>query len=145
MGLAFTVMLMILSSIFLHGPVKHTKLMKLMECIVDIKIWMTNKLLLLNSEKTEVLIIGPKNHKSNNLEHCLILDSCSVDSSSSVRNLGVLFDSNLSFDSNVSSISKTAFFNLKNISTDIYATDIALNVKCRNVNSCVYDLKVRLL
>ncbi len=63
-----------------------------------------------------MLIIGPKNHTSNNLEHCLTLDGCSVDSSSSVRNLGVLFDSNLSFDSHVSSICKTAFFHLKNIS-----------------------------
>ncbi len=39
---------------------------KRMECIVDIKNWMTNNFLLLNSEK-KVLIIGPKNHKSNNL------------------------------------------------------------------------------
>ncbi len=54
-----------------------------MECIVDIKNWMTNNFLLLNSEKTEVLIIGPKNHTSNNLEHCLTLDGCSLDSSSS--------------------------------------------------------------
>ncbi len=59
---------------------------------------MTNNFLLLNSEKTEVLIIRPKNHTSNNLEHCLTLDGCSLDSSSSVRNLGVLFDNNLSFD-----------------------------------------------
>ncbi len=63
-----------------------------------------------------MLIIGPKTPTSNNLEHCLTLDGCSVDSSSSVRNLGVLFDSNLSFDSHVSSICKTAFFHLKNIS-----------------------------
>ncbi len=77
---------------------------------------MTNNFLLLNSEKTEVLIIGPKNPTSNNLEHGLTLDGCSLDSSSSVRNLGVLFDSNLSFDSHVSSIYKTAFFHLKNIS-----------------------------
>ncbi len=67
---------------------------KLTECIVDIKNWMTNNYLLLNSEKIEVLIIGPKNHISNNLEHCLTLDDCSLDSSSSVSNLGVLFDSN---------------------------------------------------
>ncbi len=33
-----------------------------------------------------------------------------------VRNLGVLFDSNLSFDIHVSSICKTEFFHLKNIS-----------------------------
>ncbi len=108
-------MLMILSSIFLHGPVKHTKL-RIMECIVNIKNWMTSNFLLLNSEKTEVLIIGPKTPTSINLEHCLTLDRCSVDSSSSVRNLGVLFDSNLSFDSHVSSICETAFFHLKNIS-----------------------------
>ncbi len=89
--------------IFICGPMKHT------EYIVDIKKWMSN-FLLLNSEKTEVLIIGPKNHTGNNLEHCLTLDGCSLDSSSSVRNLGVIFDCNLSFDSHVSSICKTAFF-----------------------------------
>ncbi len=77
---------------------------KLKECTVDMKKWMTSNFLLLNSVKTEVLIIGPKNHTSNNLEHGLTLDGCSVDSSSSVRNLGVLFDSNLSFDSHVYSI-----------------------------------------
>ncbi len=81
-----------------------------MECVVDIKNWMTNNFLQLNSEKTEELIIGLKNHTINNLEHCLTLDGCSLDSSSSVRNLGVLFDSNLSFDSHVSSNCKTEFF-----------------------------------
>ncbi len=39
-----------------------------MECIVDIKNWMTSNFLLLNSEKTEVLIIGPKTPTSKNLE-----------------------------------------------------------------------------
>ncbi len=72
--------------------------------------------LLLNSEKAEVLIFRPKSPTSNNLEHCLTLYGCSVDSSSSVGNPGVLFDSNLSFDSHVSSICKTAFFYLKNVS-----------------------------
>ncbi len=96
-------------------PGETHQIEKLMECIVNKKNWMTN-FLLLNSEKTEGLIIGPKNHTSNNLEHCLTLDGCSLDSSSSVRNLGVLFDTNLSFDSHVSSICKTAFFHLKNIS-----------------------------
>ncbi len=96
-------------------PGETHQIEKLMECIVDIKNWMTSNFLLLNSEKTEVLIIGPKTPTCNNLEHCLTLDGCSVNSSSSVRNLGVLFDSNLSFDSHVSCICKTAFFHLKNI------------------------------
>ncbi len=97
-------------------PGETHQIEKLMECIVDIKNGMTNNFLPPNSEKTEVLIIGPKNHTINNLEHCLTLDGCSLNSSSSPRNLGVLFDSNLSFDSHVSSICKTAFFHLKNIS-----------------------------
>ncbi len=97
-------------------PGETHQIVKFMECIVDMKNWMTNNFLQLNSEKTEVLIIGPKNHTSNNLEHCLTLDGCSLDSSSSVRNLGVLFDSNHSFDRHVSSICKTAFLHLKNIS-----------------------------
>ncbi len=74
-------------------PGETHQIEKLMECIVDIKNWMTSNFLLLNSEKREVLIIGPKTPTSNNLEHCLTLDCCSVNSSSSVRNLGVLFNS----------------------------------------------------
>ncbi len=45
-----------------------------MECIVDVKKWMTCNLLLNFEKKTEVLIIGPKTPKINNLEHCLTLD-----------------------------------------------------------------------
>ncbi len=75
------------------------------ESFLTIKFW-----------KKDVLIIGPKNHTSNNLEHCLALDGCFLDSSSSVRNLGVLFDSNLSFHSHVSSICNTELCYLKNIS-----------------------------
>ncbi len=98
-------------------PGETHQIEKLTECIVDIKNWLMSNFLLLNSEKTEVLIIGPKNPTCNNLEHYLTLDGSSVNSSSSsVRNLGVLFDSNLSFESHVSSICKTAFFHLKNIS-----------------------------
>ncbi len=58
---------------------------------------------------------------STTLEQCLTFDGCSLNSSSSVRNVGVLFDSNLSFDSHVSSICKTALFHLKNVSMSIYS------------------------
>ncbi len=44
-------------------PCETHQIKKIMECLVDIKNWMTNNFLLLNSEKTDVLIIGPKTTK----------------------------------------------------------------------------------
>jgi len=58
MALVFTVILMILSSIFLDALPKPTNSKKFMECIADINNWMTSNLFLL--KKTEILIIGQK-------------------------------------------------------------------------------------
>ncbi len=70
--------------------------------------------LLLNSDKTEILLIGPKNSTQNLLDHNLQLDGCPT-TSSKVRNLGVILDSNLSFENHISHVTKTAFFHLRNI------------------------------
>ncbi len=79
-------------------PGETHQIEKLTECIVDIKNWMTSNFLLLNSEKTEVLIIGPKNPTCNNLEHYLTLDGCSANSlNSNVE----LFDSEQDFKARI--------------------------------------------
>ncbi len=75
---------------------------------------MTNNFLLLNSDKTEILIIGPNNSTQNLLDYNLQLDGCPV-TSSTVKNLGVILDSNLSFEKHISNVTKTAFFHLRNI------------------------------
>ncbi len=54
---------------------------------------MTSNFLLLNSDKTEILLIGPKNSTQNLLDYNLQLDGCNV-TSSTVKNLGVILDSN---------------------------------------------------
>ncbi len=71
--------------------------------------------LLLNSDKTEILLIGPKNSTQNLLDYNLQLDGCNV-TSSTVKNLGVILDSNLSFENHISNVTKSAFFHLRNIS-----------------------------
>ncbi len=76
---------------------------------------MTSNFLLLNSDKTEILLIGPKNSTQNILDYNLQLDGCNVPSST-VKNLGVILDSNLSFENHISNVTKTAFFHLRNIS-----------------------------
>ncbi len=61
----------------------HSKLSKLMESVKNIKDWMINNFLLLNSDKTEILRIGPKKQYTESLEsqfatrrmHCSFLYS----------------------------------------------------------------------
>ncbi len=59
-----------------------SKLSKLTECFKNVKVWMTNNFLLLNSDKTEILLIGPKK-QYNLLDYKLHL--CTV-TSSTVKN-----------------------------------------------------------
>ncbi len=96
-------------------PDETSKLSKLTECVKNIKDWMTSNFLLLNSDKTEILLVGPKNSTQNLLDYNLQLDGCTV-TSSTVKNLGVILDSNLSFENHISNVTKTAFFHLRNIS-----------------------------
>ncbi len=91
-------------------PDETSKLSKLTECVKNIKDWMTSNFLLLNSDKTEILIIGPKNSTQNIMDHYYTITS------STVKHLGVILDSNLSFENHISNVTKTAFFHLRNIS-----------------------------
>ena len=88
---------------------------KLTACLKDIKTWMTLNYLLLNSEKTEFIFIGPKRQRDSLSDGLGVLDDVSVVPSSRVRNLGVLFDQDLSFSAHVSQACKTAYFHLRNI------------------------------
>ncbi len=68
----------------------------------NVKDWMTNNFLLLNSDKTDILLIGQnKNSTQNLLDYNLQLDGCTV-TSSTVKNVGVILDSNLSVENHIS-------------------------------------------
>ena len=95
-------------------PDENAKLSKLTECVKDIKYWMTCNFLLLNSDKTEVLLISPKNCPQNLLQYNFNLEGCPVTLSSTVKDLGVILDRNLSFENHISYVTRTAFFHLRN-------------------------------
>ncbi len=75
---------------------------------------MNNHFLLLNSDKTVILLIGPKNSTRNLLDHILQLDGYTV-TSATVKTLGVILDSNLFFVNHISHLQKTASFHPRNI------------------------------
>ncbi|KAI5623477.1 hypothetical protein C0J50_17264, partial [Silurus asotus] len=87
----------------------------IIECVKEIRDWMTHNFLLLNSDKMEILLIGPKT-SIQKLQHLnLHLDRCSVTTGSTVKDLRVILDSNLSFNNHINQVTKTAFFHLRNI------------------------------
>jgi hypothetical protein len=96
-------------------PDEYAKLSKLTDCVKDIKDWMTRNFLLLNPDKTEVILIGSKNRLQNLSQHNFNIVGCPVTLSATVKDLGVILDCNLSFEKHISYVTKTAFFHLRNI------------------------------
>ena len=85
----------------------------LCHCLEQVKNWMNQNFLQLNQEKTEVIVFGNKEKRVTVSKQ---LESLSLETKDLVRNLGVLIDSDLTFNSHIRSITKTAFYQLKNIS-----------------------------
>ncbi|KAI3351522.1 hypothetical protein L3Q82_020364 [Scortum barcoo] len=77
-----------------------------MACLKDIKAWMTRNFLLLNSDKTEVILLGPKHLRNTFSPKIALLDgiNSAFTSSTTVRNLCVLIDQDMSFLTPISSI-----------------------------------------
>ncbi|KAI5085265.1 hypothetical protein C0J45_6403, partial [Silurus meridionalis] len=76
---------------------------------------MLNNFLLLNSDKTEVLLLGPHAARNKLSDYVASLDGVSVSACTAVKDLGVIIDPSLSFESHVNNITRIAFFHLRNI------------------------------
>ena len=74
---------------------------------------MCQNFLQLNKDKTEVMVFGVK------AEHITVsaeLQSAMFKTTDKARNLGVVMDSDLSFNSHIKTMTKSAYYHLKNIS-----------------------------
>ena len=91
----------------------HIAISKIEACVREIKEWMTLNLLKLNTEKTEVLVITPKNAHAK--VESINVDSSTVVPAKSAKNIGVIFDNTLSMHEHVSYICKSCMFHLRNI------------------------------
>ncbi len=77
---------------------------------------MLTNFLLLNSDKTEILLLGSRVARNKLSDHMVTLDGLPVSSCVAVKDLGVIIDSSLSFNAHVDNITRIAFFHLRNIS-----------------------------
>lgn len=97
-------------------PSSQLPQIQLNNCLLDIKTWMTNNLLKLNTHKTELMVVAPAPLLRKVGDLTLVIDGCPTSPSPKVRNLGVILDSTLSLSFHIQSITKSAFFHLRNIS-----------------------------
>uniref|UniRef100_A0A8C6MFG0 Reverse transcriptase domain-containing protein n=1 Tax=Nothobranchius furzeri TaxID=105023 RepID=A0A8C6MFG0_NOTFU len=97
------------------NPDEPNRLGRLQACLEDIKNWMTLNFLLLNQDKTEVLIFGPEIQKRKLLSQSPDLNGITLISENKARNLGVIFDQDMSFKSQVKQVCRISFFHLRNI------------------------------
>ena len=95
------------------SPEDYSPIESLCHSLEQVNNWMNQNFLQLNQDKTEVIVFGSKEKR---IAVSKYLESLSLKTNNQVRNLGVLLDSDLTFNSHIKSITKTAFFQLKNIS-----------------------------
>ena len=85
-------------------------------CVNEINVWLQNNFLKLNEAKTELLLVGQKSRLSNIPPARLNIKTHTVEPSSSVRDLGVVFDSTLAMTDHVSNTVRSCFYHLRNLS-----------------------------
>ena len=90
-------------------------LIKLNNCISDIRVWMINNKLKINDSKTEFIVFRSPQAKQDLSGLSVIVGDSIIQQSSKVRNLGIIFDQFLSFDDYISSVCRSTHFHLRNI------------------------------
>uniref|UniRef100_A0A3P9NVX9 Reverse transcriptase domain-containing protein n=1 Tax=Poecilia reticulata TaxID=8081 RepID=A0A3P9NVX9_POERE len=94
-------------------PSEPHKLCALTSCLAEVTKWFTENSLLLNSNKTETLIVAPDSAVPGIKQHLGNL-SCTV--KSNLRNLGVFMDGAMSMERHVTQLVRNCFFQIRNIS-----------------------------
>uniref|UniRef100_A0A669BU93 Reverse transcriptase domain-containing protein n=1 Tax=Oreochromis niloticus TaxID=8128 RepID=A0A669BU93_ORENI len=84
-------------------------------CLAKLNSWFSSNFLKLNSNKSELLLVGTKSTLSRTNSFSITINNSPVSVSSSVKSLGVILDSTLSFNSHINNITRSAYFQLRNI------------------------------
>ncbi len=84
-------------------------LIPLLNCLMDVKIWMALHFLKFNDSKTEIILFGQTENLASVNVH---LGPLAAHNKVAVKNLGVWFDRELKFDKQINNVVKSCFFNL---------------------------------
>ena len=111
----------------------------MINCLQEVKEWMTKNRLKLNSDKTEVLAVQTKNNFSTwELEDIqLDRDEEPVQPSKVVKSLGVLFDEYLTFEDHINNIIRCTNIHLRNLS--VIASKLNYELKRQLIHCLIFS------
>ena len=84
-------------------------------CVADIREWMRYNMLMLNEDKTELIVFHPKSTDSVELPQGVTVGNSSISPSKTARNLGVIFDSTMSLSKHITGMTRAAYYQLRDI------------------------------
>ena len=87
------------------------------DCIMEVKNFMNHNKLKLNDDKTEFVLIGTKYWINKLTFNEIMVGNVQIKAVEKAKNLGVVFDKNMGMKTQVSSICRTGFHNLRNLSS----------------------------
>ena len=82
-------------------------------CVADISTWMSNNMLKVNQDKTEMIIFRPKQRVNTTHDMSIIVGGNTISSYSSVK--GVYMDSALTVEKQVNAVTKSCYHQIRNI------------------------------
>lgn len=89
---------------------------RLLNCIETIDKWMGSNRLKLNPDKTQIIWLGTRQRLAAvDITQIRLHDGTLITPSTTVRNLGVIFDNELSMSQHVSSVTRSCFYELRQL------------------------------
>ena len=119
------------------------------KCLMHVQSWMEEHFLKMNGDKTEVLVITPKNLKPTPKLPYLTIGSTKITTAEHCRNIGVIMDSHATMQKHINTTCRGAYFHLRNIariknclssSTLKDVTRALITTKLDYANSLLYGL-----
>ena len=103
--------------VFRSGPPEKFELTKIaiQKCISDILCWMDSNKLMLNTDKTEVMIVGTASRVKQVASNSITILNSDIKIQESVKYLGVRLDQTLSMSSHISDVCRSSFLSLRRI------------------------------
>ena len=112
---------------------------KIINCLEEIKHWMTSNNLKLNPDKTEALLAQTRNHFSTWSMNSLQLSPCEepIEPSKVVKSLGVSFDEFLTFEDHINTVVQCCNIHLRNLR--VIGSKLSFDLKKQLIHCLIFS------